>query len=268
MDPVEIIRRDGPLVLSLPHSGTHVPRDIGARLTETGRGLPDTDWWLERLYDFDDELDATVVRASASRYVIDVNRPPDDTSLYPGQFTTGLCPTVTFDGEPLYADGDAPDPTEIESRRRKWHEPYHAALAAELERVRERHGVALLYDCHSIRSRVPRLFDGELPVLNIGTNDGQSCAPGLEAAITEICSSQDGFSHVINGRFRGGWITRHYGRPDAGIHAVQMELAQRAYMLERPPREFDAVLAERIRPVLRNVLDAMLAWARQNRTGD
>lgn len=261
MEPVEVVRRDGPLVLSVPHSGTHVPDDIRARLTEAGRALPDTDWWLERLYDFDGELDATVVRAHASRYVIDVNRPPDDASLYPGQFTTGLCPTVTFDGEPLYRAGDEPDAAEIAWRRRDWHEPYHAALGTELERVRERHGFVLLYDCHSIRSRVPRLFEGELPVLNIGTNDGRSCAPALQDAVMAVCIAQDAFSHVLNGRFKGGWITRHYGRPDDGAHAVQMELAWRAYMNERPPREFDETRAERIRPVLRRVLEAMLDWA-------
>lgn len=265
MNPVDITRRDGPLVLSMPHSGTHVPHDIGARLTEAGRDLPDTDWWLERLYDFAGELEATEIRANASRYVIDVNRPPDDASLYPGQFTTGLCPTITFDGEPLYYDGKEPDAAEIESRRRAWHEPYHAALTAELERVRERHGFALLYDCHSIRSRVPRLFDGELPVLNVGTNNGRSCARSLETAIVNVCAGQDEFSHVVNGRFRGGWITRHHGRPEGGVHAVQMELAQRAYMLERPPREFDETRAERTRAVLRGVLDAMLEWARQER---
>lgn len=264
MEPVEVIRRDGPLVLSQPHSGTHVPDAIRARLTEAGRALPDTDWYLARLYDFADALDASVVRANASRYVIDVNRPPDDAPLYPGQFTTGLCPTVTFEGEPLYAGGDEPDTGEIAARRRDWYDPYHTALAAELERVRSRHGLVLLYDCHSIRSRLPRLFDGELPVLNVGTNDGHSCTPALEAAVMEVCAGQNEFSHVLNGRFRGGWITRHYGRPDDNVHAVQMELAWRAYMQEQS-REFDVTRAERIRPVLRGVLEAMLDRAQRER---
>ena len=262
MDPVEVTRRGGPLLLSLPHSGTHVPAEIRVRLTDVGRGLHDTDWWLDRLYDFDAALDATVVRANASRYVIDVNRPPDDRSLYPGQATTGLCPTVTFDGEPLYAEGDEPDAAEIDARRQAWYQPFHDALAAELERIRNRHGLALLYDCHSIRSRVPRLFEGELPVLNVGTNGGASCAPGLQSAVIEACNAQTDYSVVVNGRFRGGWITRYYGRPADGVHAVQMELAQRAYLHEAPPWDFDPERAAGIRPVLRNVLQSMLDWAR------
>ena len=259
MNPVEVTPRHGPLVLSMPHGGTHVPDAIRARLTPVGQELPDTDWHIDRLYDFAGDLDATVVRARASRYVIDVNRDPEDRSLYPGQATTGLCPTTTFDGEPLYAPGDEPDAAGIEARRRDWYAPYHDALAAELERVRGRHGIALLYDCHSIRSRVPRLFDGELPVLNIGTNHGASCAPEIQAAVVSVCAGQDAFGHVVNGRFRGGWITRHYGRPDAGVHALQMELAQRAYMDEQPPWTFDEGRAQALRPVLRAALDAM--WA-------
>jgi len=268
MEPVEVTRRGGPLVLSMPHAGTHVPPDIHECLTPLGRGLPDTDWWIDRLYDFATELDATVVCATASRYVIDVNRDPSGQSLYPGQATTDLCPTTTFDGDPLYAEGTEPDAVEIERRRRDWFEPYHAALAAEIGRVRERHGYALLYDCHSIRSRVPRLFDGELPVLNIGTNGSSSCAPGIEDAVVSACASQDIFTHVVNGRFLGGWITRHYGQPDTGVHALQMELAQRAYMEETPPWTFDEGRAAAIRPVLRDVLTAMLRWADGDRSGD
>lgn len=261
MNPVEVARRDGPLVLSMPHCGTHVPEQIRARLTPPGRQLPDTDWHIDRLYDFAGEIDATVVQANASRYVIDVNRDPDDRSLYPGQATTSLCPTTTFDGEPLYAAGDEPDAAAIDGRRRDWFAPYHGALAAELDRVHAHHGLALLCDCHSIRSRVPRLFDGELAVLNVGTNNGTSCAPAIEAAVVSVCAAQDRFSHVVNGRFRGGWITRHYGRPDTGVHALQMELAQRAYMDEQPPWAFDESRARAIRLLLREVLDAMLAGA-------
>lgn len=264
---VDVTRRGGPLILSIPHSGTHVPDELLQRLTPLGRGLPDTDWHIDRLYDFAGELDATVVRANASRYVIDVNREPNDRSLYPGQATTGLCPTITFDGDALYADGDEPGAEEIAARRRDWYAPYHGALAAEIERVRTLHGQVLLYDCHSIRSRVPRLFEGELPVLNVGTNNGTSCDPAMEAVVVDICEAHDEFSHVVNGRFRGGWITRHYGRPGEHVHALQMELAQRAYMHERPPWGFDEALARSIRPVLRAVLEGMCAWARGARAG-
>ena len=266
MKPVEVTRHRGPLLLSMPHCGTHVPAPILERLTPVGQQLPDTDWHIDRLYDFADDLDATVVRANASRYVIDVNRDPEDRSLYPGQATTGLCPTVTFDGEPLYAPGDDPDSAEIDARRRDWFAPYHAALAAEIERLRARHGFALLYDCHSIRSVVPRLFAGRLPALNIGTNDGTSCAPVIERAVVCVCAGQSDYDHVVNGRFRGGWITRHYGRPDAGVHALQMELAQRAYMDESPPWRFDGRRAETLRPLLRRALEAMRARAEELRT--
>lgn len=263
MKPVEISRGDGPLVLSIPHAGTHVPMDIHARLTPVGRRLPDTDWWIDRVYDFATILGATVVRSNISRYVIDLNRDPAGHSLYPGQATTALCPTITFDGDPLYVAGEEPDAAEIDIRRRNWFDPYHAALATEIERARAHHGVALLYDCHSIRSHVPRLFEGELPELNVGTNVGTSCSPELEAAVVSACAARGNFSHILNGRFRGGWITRHYANPGAGVHAIQMELAQRTYMEEEPPWTFDELRAEAIRPVLRDVLKAMLDWGRR-----
>lgn len=267
MHPVDVTRRGGPLVLSMPHCGTHVPEALFARLTPTGRRLPDTDWHIDRLYDFAGEFDATVVRANVSRYVIDVNRDPHDRSLYPGQATTGLCPTTTFDGDPLYASGDEPDVAEIEARRREWYAPYHGALAREIAHGRSRHGYCVLYDCHSIRSRVPRLFDGALPVLNVGTNNGDSCARALQDAVVAACAEQDEFDHVVNGRFRGGWITRHYGRPGENVHAVQMELAQRAYMHEQPPWKYDGDRAALIRPTLRSVLQSIREWGRRTPGG-
>lgn len=261
MNPIEIETRNGPLILSMPHGGTEIPADIRTRLTGNGLMGHDTDWWIARLYDFADELDASIVSTTVSRYVIDVNRDPTGRSLYPGRATTGLVPTVTFDGDPLYAAGAEPDDTEIAERQRLWFAPYHEALAAQIERIKVRHGFALLYDCHSIRSLVPRLFDGELPVLNIGTNDGASCAPALQQAVVDRIEAQQHFSYAVNGRFRGGWITRHYGAPDNHVHALQMELAQRAYMRESPPYTFDEAAAAGIRPVLRAACHAMLEWA-------
>lgn len=252
------------LILSMPHGGRELVPGLAERLTEAGRALADTDWWIERLYDFAGDLDASVVRTQLSRTVIDVNRDPSGASLYPGQATTGLCPTETFDGVPLYGDGAAPDAGEIADRTQRYFAPYHAALAAQIERAKAAHGYALLYDCHSIRSVVPRLFEGALPVFNIGTNEGASCAPGVQQAIADVCAATEGYSHVVNGRFKGGWITRHYGRPDAGVHAVQMELAQHAYMDEAPPWTFDEAKAARLRPVLRAVLQAMQGWAGTN----
>jgi N-formylglutamate deformylase len=261
MTPVEVHPGDGPVVLGMPHVGTHLPDDLKPRLTETGLALGDTDWWVDRLYE---GLlpDATVVKATHARYVIDLNRDPTGASLYPGQATTGLCPTTDFDGRPLYRDGADPDEDEIAARRRAVHTPYHDALAAALEAARTRHGVAVLYDCHSIRSRVPRLFDGNLPVFNIGTNDGATCAPVLRAAVADICTAADGYDHVVDGRFKGGWTTRRYGRPAAGLHAIQMELAQRAYMDEAPPWRFDDARAEALRGVLAEILTRIDSLAR------
>jgi N-formylglutamate amidohydrolase len=243
--------------LSLPHSGTELADGLRARLTEHARTLPDTDWHVDRLYAFALNLPATTVQAVFSRYVIDVNRDPSGASLYPGQFTTELVPTTSFTGEPLYLDGQTPDAAEVEARRRTCFDPYHQALAEQIERVKARHGLALLYDCHSIRSHAPRLFEGELPVLNLGTNDGKSCDPalcrGLEAAMAE-----SPYSHVTDGRFKGGWITRHYGRPNDNVHAVQMELAQRAYMHEDPPYAYDHDKAQALQPTLLTLLEAML----------
>lgn len=260
---LEVRTGGGPLILSMPHGGRELIPGLEERLTEDGRALTDTDWWIERVYDFAETLDASVVRTDLSRVVIDVNRDPTGASLYPGQATTGLCPTETFDGAPLYRSGAAPDEAEIAARRERYFAPYHAALEAAIRRAEAAHGYALLYDCHSIRSHVPRLFEGTLPVFNIGTNDGASCAPALGAAVAEVCAAADGADHVVDGRFKGGWITRHYGRPEEGVHAVQMELAQRAYMDERPPWTFDEAKAVRLRPVLRRALEALLARAEE-----
>lgn len=262
MNPVEVIHGDGPVVLAMPHTGLFLPDDIGEALNEVGQALTDTDWNVDRLYE---GLlpGATVVRATFHRYAIDPNRDPSGADLYPGQNTTGLCPLTDFDGRPLYRQGREPDPAEIERRRVAFSAPYHAALAAGLDRVRERHGIAVLYDCHSIRSEIPFLFEGRLPDFNIGSNNGTTCAPALEAAVHEICDRAEGYRTVLNGRFRGGWTTRHYGRPDAGIHAIQMELAQSTYMDEAPPWTWRADRADRVRAILGRVLDAVRQAARR-----
>lgn len=261
MTAVVVEPRNGPLILSMPHAGRELPTLLADRLNRQGRAMIDTDWWIERLYDFAEQLDATVVRTTISRYVIDVNRDPSGASLYPGQASTDLCPLTTFDGEPIWRPGSDPDDTEIAKRRALYFEPYHQALTEQIERVRETHGFVMLYDCHSIRSRVPRLFDGELPTFNIGTNGGTSCAPEVRGAVADICAAARGYTSVVDGRFRGGWITRHYGRPDDGVHAVQMELAQRTYMEEAPPWTFDDAKADAVRLVLREALVRMLAEA-------
>jgi N-formylglutamate deformylase len=224
---------------------------------------------VERLYDFATDLGATVVRTAISRSVIDVNRDPSGASLYPGQATTELCPTTSFDGEPLYRDGQAPDAAEIARRRAAFFDPYHATLADEIDRLREGHGRVVLYEAHSIRSHVPRLFDGQLPQFNIGTNSGQTCDPALTAAVEAACDAS-GLGRVTNGRFKGGWTTRRYGQPAQGVHAIQMELACRGYMddpIEAPtpetwPAPYRLDQAAPMRAVLTHVLEACLTFAR------
>lgn len=265
---MQVERGQAPLVISLPHTGTAIPPEIEARLASPWLARKDTDWWIERLYDFAGDFGATVVRTTVSRTVIDVNRDPSGASLYPGQQTTELCPTTTFDGEPLYGPGEEPGEDEIRERRAAFFDWYHHALVGEIDRLRAEHEHIVLYDCHSIRSAIPRLFEGELPHINIGTNGGASCDPGLERLVGETCRAAP-FSTIVNGRFKGGWITRHYGCPQDGVHAVQMELACRGYMDEPAavtpdnwPPPYDAARAAPLRAVLVNLLDAVLAWAR------
>jgi formiminoglutamase len=267
MDWLHIHRGDAPLVVSIPHAGTEIPAEIEARLISPWLARKDADWWIPELYAFAADLGATVVHTGVSRTMIDVNRDPSGVSLYPGQATTGLCPVDTFDGEPLYREGQEPTETEIAERRATFFEPYHAALRAELDRLVALHGKVVLYDAHSIRSHAPRLFDGELPQFNIGTNSGAACAPALTAAVEAACDSS-GLSRVTNGRFKGGWITRHYGQPDRGVHAVQMELACRGYIDEPAiltpdnwPTPFHAPRAASLQAALSDVLKACVAFA-------
>jgi formiminoglutamase len=257
---LDITRGTGPLVLGLPHTGTDLPEDAKARLNDTGRAIADTDWHIHTLYD-GLVANVTTVRTRIHRYVIDVNRDPDGHSLYPGQNTTGLCPLTDFDGKPLYTDGQEPDASEIAHRRETYHRPYHTALMAELKRVRALHGFAILYDCHSIRGHIPFLFDGTLPDFNIGTNNGTTCAPEIEAQVAAICANAPGYTSVQNGRFKGGWTTRHYGRPSEGLHAIQMELAQSTYMEERPPWAYDTPRAEALRVHLKDILETLTRWS-------
>jgi N-formylglutamate deformylase len=259
MTPVEITRGDGPVVLGMPHTGTWLPEDIRADLNDRGRLLTDTDWYIERLYD---GLlpGATVLRATFHRYVIDANRAPDGESLYPGRNTTGLVPLTDFDGLPIW--DREPDAAEIARRRDAFHTPYHAALAAELDRIRARHGIAILWDCHSIRSQIPFLFEGTLPDFNIGTNTGTTCDPRVETAVLNGTRAAEGYSTVLNGRFKGGWTTRHYGRPSESMHAIQMELAQSTHLsTEAPPFAYDTAKAARLRPHLARILGALAALA-------
>lgn len=249
-----------PLVVSMPHTGTLLPDDLAARYNAIGQSVCDTDWHIDRLYNFLGDLDATMIAARWSRWVIDLNRDPEGAALYPGSFETGLCPTQTFAKEAIYADGGAPDDAEVARRLDAYWQPYHRQLRAALDAAKARHGYALLLDAHSIVSECPLLFEGRLPDINFGTNSGRSCSPAVIEAATEALEAHD-FTHVVDGRFKGGWITRRYGRPDEGIHALQIELAQAAYMDEMAPRDFDPTFAQPLRNALRDVLAAAVKAA-------
>jgi N-formylglutamate deformylase len=264
---LSVTRGDAPLIVSMPHTGTDIPPGIESRFVSLWLARKDADWWVHLLYDFAPALDATVIRTLLSRSVIDVNRDPSGRSLYPGQAETELCPTMTFDGEPLYHQGDVPSADEIAQRHNLFFTPYHAALEAEIARLRAQHARIVLFEAHSIRSRIPRLFDGELPNFNIGTNSGASCGAELTRAIESACESYS-FNRVTNGRFKGGYTTRHYGEPQRGAHAVQLELAMRGYMqdpdvptTENWPSAYDADRAAPLCTTLRHILETCLRFA-------
>jgi N-formylglutamate deformylase len=258
--PYRYRRGSSPLIVSMPHVGTFIPWSVGKSLGECAARRPDTDWHLPRLYDFVEGLDATVIIANYSRYVVDVNRPPDGADLYPGQDTPRLCPVDTFDRQPLYRDGD-PDDTEIAGRVERVWRPYHRRIEREIARVKNEHGVALLWDAHSITSEVPRLFPGRLAHFNLGTADNTSCDPALAEALLVAFRRHSGHSSVLNGRFKGGYITRRYGRPADGVHAIQLEIAESVYMDEVCPYAFRDDLAGRVRPILEEQLRIALDWA-------
>jgi formiminoglutamase len=256
-----------PLILSMPHTGTDIPAEMETRFVSPWLARKDADWWVHLLYDFAPAFGATIVRTALSRSVIDVNRDPAGHSLYPGLNTSELCPTTTFDGEPLYRDGEAPDAEEIAERRELYFMPYHTTLESEISRLRSQHPRVVLFEAHSIRSRIPHLFDGELPIFNIGTNSGVSCSAELTSAMEQVCGESP-YSRVTNGRFKGGYTTRHYGLPDKGVHAVQLELAIRGYMEEPDvptpenwPQPYNAARAASMRAVLQRILETCISFA-------
>lgn len=248
-----------PLLLSMPHAGTALPTGFAERLRPQARRLPDTDWEIARLYDFAGGLGCSVIHANYSRYVIDLNRPPRDESLYPGQATTGLVPLTQFDGTPIYLAGAEPDAKDIALRVREYWQPYHDTIAAELSRLKARHGFAVLWDCHSIASRVPRLFEGTLPAFNLGTAHGTSADETLSQAVSDVMA-RSGYTHVLNGRFVGGHITRSFGQPAHGFHALQMELGSDGYMTPDHDGAFDEAKATKLRVPLRQMIETVLRW--------
>ena len=264
MEPFKFRAGRAPLLVSMPHTGTHIPEALLERMSAEAKRLPDTDWHLERLYDFVDELGASVLVATHSRYVVDLNRPPDNANLYPGQDTTPLVPLDTFHRKPLYEPGREPDASEIAERLQAHWKPYHSRLSFEIEKLKQKHGYVLLWDAHSIFSEVPRFFQGKLTDLNLGTADGRSCGAGIAEALMKRVS---GYGAVLNGRFKGGYITRTYGDPANAVHAVQLELSEATYMNESPPYAFREDLAARLRPQLRALVEEFCRLGHGRRRG-
>jgi N-formylglutamate deformylase len=255
-----------PLLVSMPHVGTHVPPAIVSDMTPAGLEVPDTDWHVDLLYDFLDEIGASVLQATHSRYVIDLNRTPTGEALYPGARNTELCPTTRFDDQPIYQSGRALEAAQVAERRARYWQPYHDKLDVELAAIRARHGYALLFDAHSIRSVVPRFFEGRLWDINIGTGDGVAASPAVSEAVMDAAGKANGYTSILNGRFKGGYITRCYGRPIDNVEAVQLELSQITYMNEDPPFDLREDRASGIRPTLRAILEAyMTAGAKRYR---
>jgi N-formylglutamate deformylase len=250
-----------PVLIDVPHCGTYLPPEIARDLTLTGQRLLDTDWHVERLYAFAPKLGAGLFHATHSRYVADLNRDPDGVPLYPGADNTEVCPLKSFHDADLWLPGRAPDAAEVKRRVESYWRPYHAALAAEIAALKARHGYCVLLDGHSIFSEVPRFFAGKLPDLNLGTAEGRSCALSLQARAAAVLGAAQGFTHVVNGRFKGGYVTRHYGKPKQGVHALQLEMAMSAYLDERAPERYDSARAARLIAVLETLVAALVAWS-------
>ena len=249
-----------PLLVSLPHAGTHIPEHVQQALVPRALLVEDTDWFLDQLYDFVRDMGASLLVPRHSRYVVDLNRPSDNAPMYPGSNNTELCPTRSFTGDTLYREGMSPSAADVTQRVATYWQPYHDALRAELTRLTTTHGHAVLFDGHSIKSQLPWLFDGTLPDLNLGTARGAACAPSLRDALAAVLRSQERFSVAIDGRFTGGYITREYGRPAHGVHAVQLEMCWSTYMSETPPYAWRAEQASQVQPLLRQLVGTMLDW--------
>lgn len=259
---------NSPLLISIPHAGTSVPEEITCKMTAQALNLPDVDWHLPILYDIAQAKGASIISAEYARYVIDLNRSPEDISLYPGLDTTGLCPIDTFSKAPIYLQGKEPNQQEIQYRIAQYWRPFHKKLDSELRRIRAVHGIALLWDAHSIASHVPRFFHGRLPDLNFGTADIQTCDASLQQVIANTIKKSNHakqYSHVFNGRFKGGYITRHYGLPAINIHAIQLEMSQCIYMQEKAPYQYDHALAQNVKLLLNELFDSCIAWANRKK---
>ncbi|MBU9821636.1 N-formylglutamate deformylase [Rahnella sp. BCC 1045] len=258
-DPYHFIPGTAPILISIPHAGTHLTPEVASGLSDAALPLSDTDWHIPKLYDFARALGASILVGQYSRFVIDLNRPSDDKPLYTTA-TTGLYPDTLFDGRATFKPGMTPTGAQRQQYLDEIWQPYHQKIQSELARMKQEFGYALLFDAHSIASVIPRLFDGQLPDLNLGTNSGESCAPALSEILEKTCQQQTRFTHVLNGRFKGGYITRAYGQPENNVHAVQLELAQVNYMEEIEPFSYSEDKASELQALLKPLLAGMVSW--------
>ena len=250
-----------PLLISVPHAGTEVPDELRHRFTSVGQRLPDTDWHVDRLYDFARDMGASILIANYSRYVVDLNRSPDSRALYDAVPTSPVCAAVTFTGDSIYLADQAPAPAEIRERVESYWRPYHAQIEDELQRMVDQFGYAVLWDAHSVASEVPGLFAGVLPEFNLGTRDGAACPRHVGDALLQLLTEDGEFGAVLDGRFKGGYITEHYGSPAQKIFAVQLELAQRAYLDESAHPDWQPDRAYRAQELIAQLLGRLLKLA-------
>jgi len=241
---VKEIGEPSPLVISVPHDGGTMAPGMIERLQPYAADCPDRDHLIAAVFDFDD-LPHTRIKAEYSRYVVDLNRPADGDALYPGQPETGVCPITGFDDRPLYRPSQAPEEEEIKQRIERYWQPYHNELAQLIDRAKDRFGYCLLIDAHSIDDVVPRFFTGTLPNINVGTFAGKSCDAKYKNIITDALSQQGIYSWVINDRFKGGYITRHYGQPKNHVHAIQLEHGKSIYARDLQNLSNDAIALRR-----------------------
>jgi len=257
MKPFQTVEGTTPLLISMPHNASEIPESVKKRMTSVGQRSIDSDWFVDKLYDFTEELGAHIIKPQFSRYYIDLNRNTTGENLYSGASSTELCPTTSFSGEALYLQNQEPTESEIQQRIESAWQPYHQQLKSTLEAIKEQHGFAILLDAHSIQSEVPRFFNGILPDFNFGTNSGASCSKALLDAVQQI--NFEPYSRVTDGRFKGGYITRNYGHPKNRIEAIQLELSQRTYM-DEDTLNWNNSKVEEVREQLKRLVSCLINY--------
>lgn len=248
-----------PILLSVPHCGTEFPQELKGQYKQHLINAPDdTDWFVNRLYDFAASMGITMIHSTFSRWVIDLNRDPESKPLYTdGRIITALCPSTTFAGESIYNDERKEvDQAEVKRRLGIYYAPYHDQLAKKIFELKNKFGKVLLWECHSIRKFVPTVHTEKFPDLILGSNDGKSAAPGIiETTLEHLGKSPFTLKH--NHPFKGGYITRHFGNPSENAHALQLEMTKVNYM-DDSELNYDGARAEAVRKVLMKVFSELI----------